>query len=286
MPDQVFSPDTLKPILDTLLDEIDYATWRAADPVELVWAYDDPGDRELVAWIASTLAYGRVSLLKEAIAEVLEILGPRPLERLLQADDVEASFGDALSGFVYRMTRGVDVLDMLAGLREVLRTYQSLEDAYLACPGSDDHLARASFLVRAIRAGRLRDELQRGLRYLMPDPADGGACKRLHLFMRWVVRGPDAVDLGLWARTSPAVLRMPLDTHTSRICRYIGLTSRRSNDGKAVDEISASLRQLDPDDPMRFDFALCHLGISGSCIHRRSPDHCPGCPIEAICTLS
>lgn len=284
MADQVFSPTTLKPVLESMLDTLDYAAWRARDPIELVWAYDDMLDRELVAWITSTLAYGRVSLLKEAVLEILEVLGPEPHARLVASEDVEAEFVDALEGFVYRMTRGRDVLDMLCGLQRVLREHTSLERAYLAAPHAG-HLERASFLVQAIRAGRARAQLHRGLRYLMPDPADGGACKRLHLFMRWVVRGPDEVDLGLWQGVDPSVLRMPLDTHTSRICRYIGLTSRRSNDGKAVEEISASLRELDAADPMRFDFALCHLGISGSCIHRRSEAHCPGCPIESICTL-
>jgi endonuclease III len=79
---------------------------------------------------------------------------------------------------------------------------------------------------------------------------------------------------------------MPLDTHTSRICRYLGLTARKSNDLKTVVEVTDSLRELDPEDPLRYDFAICHLGMSKQCIHRWSPDHCPTCPIEPVCQIA
>jgi uncharacterized protein (TIGR02757 family) len=189
-----------------------------------------------------------------------------------------------LRDFVYRMTRGEDVVDLLAGIHAVRDEYGSLEQAYASAP-ADDHLGRASHFVGELRAGRARDEFTRGLRYLLPDPADGSATKRLHLFFRWMGRGPDGIDLGLWSSLDPADLVMPLDTHTSRLCRYIGLTDRKSADLKAALEVTESLRMMDLDDPLKYDFPLCHLGISGGCIHRRSEEHCPTCPIESVCTL-
>ncbi|QDG54597.1 TIGR02757 family protein [Persicimonas caeni] len=272
----------LKPLLEELMRECDYVERRRHDPVEFAWEYKERLDRELVALLSSCLAYGRVELLKAGVKVILELLGPRPT---LAVDEMGP---DALAGelgeFVYRMTKGADVVDLLIAIRKVQSEYGSLEAAYASAP-EDDHLSRASFLVQKLRAARVRDEFVRGLRYLLPDPADGSTCKRLHLFFRWMGRGPDGIDLGTWEVLDPADLIMPLDTHTSRLCRYIGLCDRKSTDLKAALEVTESLRMMDADDPLKYDFALCHLGISGSCIHKRSEEHCPSCPIESVCTL-
>jgi uncharacterized protein (TIGR02757 family) len=272
----------LKPILDGFLADFDYLSHRENDPVELSWHYDRPADREVVALLSSCLAYGRVELLKQSIREVLAILGPHPAHTLRKFDRVAVA--DRLDGFVYRMTRASDVVDLLHGVSGALQRFGSLEDLY-ATSEAQSHLGRASAFVRFLREHRWRDEVARGFRYLLPDPADGSSCKRLHLFFRWVGRGCDGVDLGLWDAVSADELIMPLDTHTSRLCRYIGLTSRKTVDGKMAQQVTESLKLLDPDDPLRYDFALCHLGISQSCIHERSEEHCPTCPIETICQL-
>ncbi|MGM0555644.1 MAG: TIGR02757 family protein [Myxococcota bacterium] len=272
----------LKPILEGFLGDFDYLRHRSNDPVELAWMYDAPEDREVVALLSSCLAYGRVELLKQSIKKILALLGPNPA-RSIREFEYDAIAED-LRGFVYRMTRAPDVLDLLDAMSQALRQFGSLEQLY-AASGADTHVGRASAFVQFLRAHRRREEVARGFRYLLPDPADGSSCKRLHLFFRWVGRGPDGVDLGLWDAVSTDELIMPLDTHTSRLCRYIGLTSRKTVDGKMAMEVTESLKQLDPDDPLRYDFALCHLGISQSCIHERSEEHCPTCPIETICQL-
>ena len=271
----------LKRFLDRLLREHDPRADRPGDPVDIVWEYERPADREVVALLASSLAYGQVDLLKEAIRRALRPLGAHPAETLEGAPD---RLGERLDGFVYRMTRGPDLVDLYTAIGQMLQAHGSLAEAYRTAEGST-HLERASGFVARLRGARWRDELHRGFRYLLPDPADGSACKRLHLFFRWVARREDGVDLGLWEEPDTAELLMPLDTHTSRICRYIGLTDRKSVDGKTAREVTEALRELDPDDPVKYDFALCHLGISESCIHERSEEHCPTCPIEPICRL-
>lgn len=275
-------PLRLRQFLETMEDRCDRAERRSHDPVELVWNYDDPADQEVVALLAASMAYGQVAVLKEAVRKVLELLGPHPHAFLVEGD--VAALSQPLEGFVYRMTRGDDVLDLLFGLRSVLREYGSLEGCYLDGPA--DHLEAMSHLIGALRAGRLRDEMARGFRYLITDPTDGSTAKRMHLFTRWMVRGPDAIDLGIWSEVPASALVMPLDTHTSRICRYLGLTSRRSNDLKTALEVTEGLRMLDPDDPLRFDFAICHLGMSKACVHTWSDDHCPTCPIEPVCRIA
>ena len=274
--------DRLKPPLEGFLEGFDYLAHRRNDPVELVWEYTHDEDREVVALLSSCLAYGRVELLKQSIRKVLDVLGPHPARAIRRFD--RSRIADELDGFVYRMSRDVDVLDLLSGMSAALDEFGSLEALYASSDASD-HLERASAFVQYLRRHRIREELERGCRYLLPDPADGSSCKRLHLFFRWVGRGPDGVDLGIWSSPRPDELLMPLDTHTSRLCRYIGLTDRKTVDGKMAREVTDSLARLDPDDPLRFDFALCHLGISQSCIHERSDQHCPTCPIETICEL-
>ena len=271
----------LQEFLDRLLRERDPEDRRRQDPVEIVWDYRRPEDREVVALVSSCLAYGRVDLLKEAIRTALAPLGARPAERLREGG---ADLAERWEGFVYRLTRGEDLADLFTGIARLLREYGTLQEAYETTPGTG-HLDKASGFVRRLRNARIRDGLERGFRYLLPDPGDGSACKRLHLFFRWVGRGPDGVDLGLWDAVDASELRMPLDTHTSRISRYIGLTERKSVDAKMVEEVTDALRELDPADPIKYDFAICHLGISESCIHERSDEHCPTCPIEPICTL-
>ena len=251
------------------------------DPLGIVREYDLAEDRELVALVASTLAYGQVTVMRKAIRGALEPLGERPTETVTfaSADELRGLLGH----WYYRMTAVDDLVDLFVAVRHVRLRFGSLEDAYLSTAG--DHVDRAAAWIALLREHRDRTELTRGLKYLLPDPALGGATKRLHLFFRWVVRHDDGIDLGLWPRVSPSVLLMPLDTHTARICRYLGLTKRNANDLKTTQEIAAALAKIDPADPMKFDFALCHLGISKSCIHRRSELHCPTCPIDQVCTL-
>lgn len=277
----------VKPILDALLHDQGIIAERGDDPVEFTWRYEAPRDREFVALLSSCLAYGRVALLKEAIAHVLDILGPRPADAMERLG-AEAIFAD-LADFKYRMTSGSDVGDLIVAASRLQADFGSIEAAYAApIPemSAPTHLDRASHLVQQLRARRHSSGATRGFRYLLPDPADGSTCKRLHLFFRWMVRGPDAVDLGIWKVLSPRDLIMPLDTHTGRFCRYLGLTERKSTDQKTALEVTQSLAMLDAADPLKYDFALCHLGISGRCIHEYSPAHCPDCPIRAVCALA
>ncbi len=282
-------PD-LEPLLEDAVDECSFHRRLQQDPVGLVHPYDHDDDREVAALFASCLAYGRVELLREAIDEALAPLGANPAPRLRETSN--SDLADLWPDFTYRMTRGADLRDLAAALRTTLRTDGSLQNLYLAARDHqriietpEEHLQLASRFVQQLRRRRLRDDVHRGFRYLLPDPADGSACKRLHLLFRWLVRGPDAVDLGIWDQIDPCALVMPLDTHTSRLCRYLGLLDRKSVDGKAARQVTERLRRFDADDPLRYDFALCHLGISGRCIHRRCPDRCPSCPIEAACVL-
>ena len=129
-----------------------------------------------------------------------------------------------------------------------------------------------------------RPKLNQAFANLIPDVMAGSACKRLMLYARWMIRKEDGVDLGVWSLPA-RVLVIPVDTHIARISSYIGLTQREDASWKTAEEITAALRTLDPEDPVKYDFALCHLGISGSCPKKKHPVKCEGCPIRGICQL-
>ncbi len=129
----------------------------------------------------------------------------------------------------------------------------------------------------------LRGRGTRGLRHLLPDPAGPGASKRWNLYLRWMVRGPDAVDLGLWHEVPASALVVPLDTHVHRVARALGLTARPDASWRTAEEITAALALLDPQDPVRYDFALCHLGMSGACPARRERARCEACVLGEEC---
>ena len=235
------------------------------DPVGIVRRYETSADREVVAFLAASLAYGRVASIRASLEDLLARFGASP-------GDFTRGFDPRrdprrLEGFCHRFTRGRDVALFLWLLRQAMERAGSLESFFLEgdVPGAL-HLETAmdSFGARlfALPPGRLRGSLP-GARWLLPLPCHGSVAKRHCLLLRWLVRPDDGVDLGLWTRVPPARLIVPLDVHLQRVARALRWT-RRSTPGWAMAlEVTAHLRRLTPEDPVRHDFALCRLGILG-----------------------
>ena len=185
-----------------------------------------------------------------------------------------------LGKFRHRVYKGKHIAGLLLHTRELLDVHGSLGQAM------DTHMQSAGGDFREALA-RLADELRgdirdRGMRHLVSDPRAGSACKRLLLYCRWMVRPDDGLDLGLW-NLSPSVLVMPIDTHVHRIARNLGHTDRRDASWVTAAEVTSALRAFDAEDPVKYDFALCHLGISGDCPSRRDPQICQGCSLREHC---
>ena len=138
------------------------------------------------------------------------------------------------------------------------------------------------FLDQDLSAVFPRNRLSYGFKHWFPLPSTGGACKRLQLYLRWMVRR-EAPDFGIWSEVPPSALLMPVDTHIENMARSIGLTRRRSRNWRMVEEISGKLKDLDPDDPVKYDFALCHKRMSGQCLNRRDAGICAPCGLKAVC---
>jgi uncharacterized protein (TIGR02757 family) len=293
--------------LDATLDR---AARLSADPVELPRRYTDPGDQEVAGLLAACLAYGRADLFKPILARLLDQLGPSPaaavdaisakLQAPLAAETATSAGGpaqaallDRFGWFRYRFNQPADLAALLAAIGHLRLAHGSLGARFAAlfeaAGGGPGALrpALAAF-ARELReappvAGLLRGRGGRGLRHLLPDAAGAGAAKRWNLYLRWMVRGPDAVDLGAWPGVPRAALLMPLDTHIHRVARRLGLTARADAGWRTAEEITAGLRLVDAADPVRHDFALCHLGMCGACPPRLTPAHCAACPLFSAC---
>lgn len=275
----------LKASLDRFVASSDPAALVAQDPVMLVRRYEDPHDQEVAGLLVAALAYGRASVIQRSAARALEALGSSP------ARTVDRGGGAALSGFVYRFQRGEDLPRFLGAIASVRRAHGSLGAAFASLTDREDAdyagaMDRWILELRAAAGG----PPSRGLAFLLPRVGKSGAAKRLCLYLRWMIRPRGAVDLGAWQALvpgglDPSRLIIPLDTHIERIGRYIGLTDRKRGGLDTAREITARLKKLRPADPLAYDLALCHLGISGRCPSKRDLVRCADCPIRRICRL-
>ena len=225
------------------------------DPLEFLYAYGDIRDGELVGLIASSLAYGRVAQILKSVSTILKRMAPSPFSFLQQAsrDSLCHTFGD----FKHRFTGGQELSDMLIGIKLALDRYGSLHACFAAGMKEEDDtvIPALSAFVEKINAGT--DGRPNSL---IPSPKRGSACKRLNLFLRWMVR-QDEVDPGGWKSVPASKLIVPLDTHMHRICSLLKFTRRKQAALRTAIEITDVFRTIAPNDPVKYDFALTRLGI-------------------------
>jgi uncharacterized protein (TIGR02757 family) len=267
-----------------------YAAYNHAhvvsDPVWVVRRFTDPRDQEVVAFCAAALAFGRVQSVLASIEGLLRVTGPSPAAFV--RDFRPSRDRHAFDHLGHRWTRGTDLAALIWLLRQMLDRDGTIEgffarghrdEASDVEDGLDSFATRALALDRAAIYGRARP--QPGVAYFFARPSSGGACKRLNLFLRWMVRH-DEVDLGVWTQVRPAQLVIPLDTHVIRVGRCLRLTNYRSPGWRMAADITRTLRRLDPLDPVKYDFALCHLGMMKACgfgSTRRDAQ----CPLRGSC---
>jgi uncharacterized protein (TIGR02757 family) len=275
----------LKPVLDQLYADFNHPD-SATDPIHIVRRFQRDDDREVVGFIAGALAFGRVSSVLQSIERVLAVMGPAPAAYVRRFDPRRDA--PAFAGIVHRWTRETDIVALLWLLRQMIDRAGSVEGFFLEGydAGADD-IAEAldSFSRRALaldlKAAYGRVPKRPGVCYFFPRPSAGSGCKRLNLFLRWMVRR-DALDLGVWKRVSPAKLIVPLDTHVIRVGRCLRLTDYTSPGWRMARDITASLRKLDPADPVKYDFSVCHLGMMNACGFSRAQADSQ-CPLRGVC---
>src|SRR3982751_545268 len=274
-----------KATLDQLYADFNYPD-SATDPIHIVRRYDRSDDREVVGFVAASLAFGRVTSVLQSIERVLAVVGAQPAAYVRRFDPRRDA--SAFSGIVHRWIRAPDIVALLWLMRQMIDRAGTLEGFFLSgynaaaddvAGALDDFSTRAMALNLKEAYGRMPNRA--GVCYFFPRPSAGSACKRLNLFLRWMVRH-DALDLGAWTTVRPARLIVPLDTHVIRVGRCLRLTRYTSPGWAMAREITASLRRLDPDDPVKYDFALCHLGMMNACGFSRAQAHSQ-CPLRGAC---
>ncbi len=241
--------------LERLYAALNHREYVHPDPLEFLYAYDDPLDREVVGLVAASLAYGRVKQILRSVARALDALGQRPAGYLreVSAHELDA----ALGGFKHRFTTGDELAQLLTSAVAIQERHGSL-GARFAGLVEDGDATVAPALERFV--AELRGPAWCGRSSVLPSPEKGSACKRLHLFLRWMVRR-DEVDPGGWDGVSPSMLVVPLDTHMHRISRAFGLTCRNQADLRTALEVTRGFGEFSPDDPVKYDFAVTRLGI-------------------------
>lgn len=293
----------LRSSLDRLYSQFNYPD-SAADPIDIVRRYERADDREVVGFFAASLAFGRVASVLQSIERLLSIIGDRPAEyvRGFHPRREQRSFAP----LVHRWIGGRDLLALVWLVHQMLDRSGSIENFFVeghdqSAPDVMDALD--SFSTRALALDLTAAygspnashgppegglyvlkggaEARTGVRYFFPCPSAGSACKRLNLFLRWMVRR-DALDLGVWTRLAPAQLVVPLDTHVIRVGRCLRLTRYTSPGWAMARDITNSLRRLDPEDPVKYDFSLCHLGMMNACgfSHAQADAQCP---LRGVC---
>lgn len=269
----------LKKNLDALYRSYDFEGRVRHDPIMFPKRYKRKEDIEVAGLVAASLAYGKVTLFMPVVEKVLKIMGEKPVDYLMALDIKSAR--RALEDLRYRFQGTDDLIALLYVMGVLIKRHGGLEQAvmnYYMELDPDTGSAISGWVGEILDIDTSdvygNKEKPRGFVQLFPSPKDGSACKRLNLFFRWMVRNTD-IDFGLWRGIAPSKLIIPLDAHIGRVSRCLGLTSRKCPCWRTAVEITDSLREFDANDPLKYDFALCHRGIAGLC----GRENCEGCEL-------
>ena len=246
----------LKPWLDQKLAEYNQPRFIQDDPISVPHRFSRAQDIEIAGFFAAVFAWGQRTTIIAKATELMQRMDNAPYDFILnhEAEDLKS-----LLGFRHRTFNEDDLLYFVAFFRRHYSRYSSLEDAFLRHenPGQDMFQALNAFkewFFDDVHLPRTRKHIS--------SPAQKSACKRLNMFLRWMVRQDNyGVDFGIWKRISPASLIMPLDLHVARVARRKGLLIRKQNDWQAAVELTEACRQMDPSDPVKYDFSLFALGV-------------------------
>ncbi|MBL7154298.1 MAG: TIGR02757 family protein [Phycisphaerae bacterium] len=270
-------------VLEGLYEKYNRPELIKPDPLQFVYKYTDAADMEIVAFLAADLAYGRVQQIENSLTTLFALMGNSPYSFVCNFDEAGRR---RLSTFKHRFTTGDDISDLLTLLKHVLNRYGSIQELFLRgySPAERNIVpALSKFCGSLCRmyAAEHQGRFSKGLKYLLASPERRSPCKRLNLFLRWMVRG-DEVDAGLWKSVDKAHLVVPLDVHMGRLCRILGLYSQKTASLAAALKITESFLEINPKDPVKYDFALSRIGILEDCTgrgHRR----CRKCELFCYC---
>jgi len=247
----------IKSFLDEKYLQYNNPSFIDCDPISIPHNFKETHDREISGFLTAAIAWGRRDLILRSSNMLLQLMDNSPYDFIKNGTEEEL---ERFSGFVHRTFNATDCQYFIKGLRHIYSHYDTMEDVLIK--GMHD-------------SGSVRDGLSflRSIFFSLPhatrnekhfaDVSGGAAGKRLNMFLRWMVRKDNCgVDFGIWKNIDPAVLYIPLDLHSGNTARRLGLLTRKMNDWKAVEELTDILREFDPADPVKYDFALFGLGVN------------------------
>jgi uncharacterized protein (TIGR02757 family) len=274
----------LKAVLERLYRKYNHKELIKPDPLQFMSRYSDRTDMEIAGFLAAALAYGRIRQIENSVNELLDRMGDSPAGFVRGFDK---SKREKLHSFKHRFTSGNDFSDLLELLREVIERFGSMENFFVTGYNASDRniipaLSNFCDSLLDMYHQRHNRDAPKGLAYLLCRPQQGSACKRLNLFLRWMVRDDD-VDSGLWQSIDKAKLIVPVDVHMARLCRILGLYKRKTVTLQTAVEITESFAQIEPADPVKYDFALSRIGIVDNCTGR-CRSGCEFCELFSFCS--
>ena len=230
----------------------------STDPIWCVHRFSSPEDREIAGLVASALAYGRAEIIIRNCEWVFEKTGLQIAKFVKETDYSEKK--RVFKGFKHRFNDHIDLSALMECISVILKEYGSIGNLFSEsgnCSTKESLIILPAFL----RAGGKLMKQKEEFEYLFPSPESGSACKRMNMYLRWMIRPDDSIDFGIWKNISPSKLIIPVDTHIASIAIALGLTQRKSADWQMAEQITLALSRIDPCDPVRFDFSLCRVGM-------------------------
>ena len=245
-------PKILKEFLDKIVLKENNEEFISNDPVQFPRRFKKIQDIEITGFIISLISWGKRSMILRNAEKILQIMGDSPYEYILKGE-----FPEPEKTAVHRTMNMEDFVFICNGLRKLYTEHESMEELFVDKDMFDGIQDLRDLIIEANNCSGHRAERQ------LSSPSKGSACKRIHMFLRWMVRNDGIVDIGIWKRIPTSALYIPLDTHVINISRHLGILTRKQNDRKSVEELTHILRTYCPEDPIKYDYALFGLGVSG-----------------------
>ena len=270
-------------ILETLYARYNHHNLIKPDPLQFIYNYPDKKDMEIIGLLSASLAYGRVEQIQNSLMKLFSIIGDSPYEFAL---DFNTNKRRKLDKFKHRFNTGKDIADLFELLRIIIREYGSVENYFLQSYNKNDEniipaLTGFCNSLIEIHSSIHKKNSNKSLEYLLVSPSRKSACKRMNLFLRWMVR-KDKVDAGIWKSIDKAKLIVPIDIHMSRLCKILGFYDSKTVSLKTAIQITNCFAQIEPSDPVKYDFALSRIGIVENCTGKYN-DKCQNCELNVFC---
>jgi uncharacterized protein (TIGR02757 family) len=249
------NPYELKSFLDEKVELYNNFNFIESDPVQIPHLFQQKEDIEIAGFLSATIAWGNRKMIIQNSHKMMNLMGNSPFDFVMSHSQMDL---DKLENFVHRTFNGIDFYTFIKGLQHIYRNHGGLEGVF----SKDYKTENLQRNISEFKKVFFEIDHQYRTQKHISDPMNNSAAKRINMFLRWMVRqDKKGVDLGIWTNISPSLLSCPLDVHSGNVARKLGLLTRKQNDGKALAELDIALRNLDKNDPVKYDFALFGLGV-------------------------